>query len=520
MAFAIALSFPAGRFHATPWGHHVNEGLPEWPPSPWRLLRAMAAVWRRKLRHEPLLEGSVVERLFAKMARPPTFRLPAASLGHTRHYMPWHKGWKPDAPHAATTKVFDAFVALSPTDRVVFAWPDVSLADDEHRAAFLLVSQLAYFGRAESWCSAEILEDGASFDTPGRMCGWLDVGTGEVSEHAETENTEPTRVLAPDPQTWNDWDYGEKAAKPNPLWNLLAETADLHKERWSDPPGSRWLTYLCPSDAFAVEPRPRARAQTKSADIVRYALDANVLPLLTETIYVAETARRYVQGMFGRRFEKGSSAVFSGKLNNAPMAGHRHAFFLPTDEDGDGRLDHLTLYSSNGFEPGRELSVLDSFTRMHGPGGTELRLVLLFCGTVDEMAEAAPILTRSVKWRSVTPFVPTRHYKRRGTKRDTCSPEDFPETVLREEAARRGLPKPVSVRRVPRCSLWDHGKRKVSSGRDMAWLKFRRERLSGGGRRGSHPGGGLEIEFPAPVSGPLALGYGCHYGLGLFAPVC
>ncbi len=36
MPISIAIQFSAGRFHATPWGHHVNEGLPEWPPSPWR----------------------------------------------------------------------------------------------------------------------------------------------------------------------------------------------------------------------------------------------------------------------------------------------------------------------------------------------------------------------------------------------------------------------------------------------------------------------------------------------------
>src|SRR2546421_700205 len=27
----FALDFPARRYHATPWGHHVNEGLVEWP---------------------------------------------------------------------------------------------------------------------------------------------------------------------------------------------------------------------------------------------------------------------------------------------------------------------------------------------------------------------------------------------------------------------------------------------------------------------------------------------------------
>jgi hypothetical protein len=32
----------------------------------------------------------------------------------------------------------------------------------------------------------------------------------------------------------------------------LIETVDLHAERWSDPPGSLWVTYLRPANAFAV----------------------------------------------------------------------------------------------------------------------------------------------------------------------------------------------------------------------------------------------------------------------------
>ena len=44
----LQLSFPAGRFHATPWGRHVNEGAVEWPPSPWRIVRALIATWHWK----------------------------------------------------------------------------------------------------------------------------------------------------------------------------------------------------------------------------------------------------------------------------------------------------------------------------------------------------------------------------------------------------------------------------------------------------------------------------------------
>ncbi|MFH1303100.1 MAG: type I-U CRISPR-associated protein Csb2, partial [Planctomycetota bacterium] len=45
---AIEMKFPTGKLHATPWGRHVNEGAVEWPPSPWRFLRALLAVWHHK----------------------------------------------------------------------------------------------------------------------------------------------------------------------------------------------------------------------------------------------------------------------------------------------------------------------------------------------------------------------------------------------------------------------------------------------------------------------------------------
>lgn len=437
--------------------------------------------------------------------------------------MPWSKNWDPAAPHKAKTLVFDAFVALDPRAEVVVAWPDVSLPPDEKRAVKLVLSQLGYFGRAESWCSARIVDDWEA--APGRLCGWVEPATGEVSEYADTEGCEPVTVLVPDSSAaedhlrWDGWAYKDrKAARPDPLWNLLAETADLHRERWSDPPGSRWLTYLRPSDSFAVEPRARSRPVPERVRVVRFALDGKVLPLLTEALYVAETARRYARGIFDRRFEGESSAVFSGRgEDGAPRKGHAHAFFLPTDEDGDGRLDHLTLFSLEGFRSDRELAVLDRFPRMHGPGGSDIGLVLLGAGG-PEGFDGAPLLAESVKWRSVTPFVPTRHYKRRGAKRDACTPAEYAEAALREEIERRGLPAPVSVRRLRRCELWDHRRRTAATGRTMSWLKFRRERLGGGGSRGSDPGAGFEIEFREPVRGPLALGYACHFGLGLFAP--
>src|SRR5262249_961935 len=124
MPLTLSLSFPAGRFHATPWGHHVNEGLPEWPPSPCRLLRALVAAWKPTLPDHPLVHDHP-PAVLGLLAAPPVFHLPPATLGHTRHFMPLRD------PHAGDrTKVQGAFVALDPQAEVLVAWPGVSLASE------------------------------------------------------------------------------------------------------------------------------------------------------------------------------------------------------------------------------------------------------------------------------------------------------------------------------------------------------------------------------------------------------
>ncbi len=46
MALVIEQRFPLGRFHATRWNQNPFEDpYGEWPPSPWRLLRTLAARW-------------------------------------------------------------------------------------------------------------------------------------------------------------------------------------------------------------------------------------------------------------------------------------------------------------------------------------------------------------------------------------------------------------------------------------------------------------------------------------------
>jgi len=100
---AIGFRFLAGRYHATPWGTHVNEAAVEWPPSPWRVLRSLIAIWHRKVDPQEVSEeelARVIERLAQHV---PRYRLPPAVHTHSRHYMPTRKGRRDK-----NTLVFDA----------------------------------------------------------------------------------------------------------------------------------------------------------------------------------------------------------------------------------------------------------------------------------------------------------------------------------------------------------------------------------------------------------------------------
>ena len=516
---AVGLRFPAGRFHATPWGRHVNEGAPEWPPSPWRLLRALLAVW--KMRSAQLSEEQVRPVLEA-LASPPSFALPRATLGHTRHYMRWYKKGPRDQ-----TLVFDAFVCVERDSEVLVSWPDASLDPQQRALLARLLERLGYLGRAESWCEARLIEDGRWEERLNSRP--LDDG------EAPTRDEELVRVLCPDPQTAFSDEHARPAGKKRPIydpaWNLAIETTQLHAEKWSDPPGSRWLTYVRPSDCFQpAHPAKRRRPARPKMQVARYALDSTVLPLATATLPVAEKVRAALMAcMPGGGDQRRPSRVFSGKdAEGLPLVGHGHAYFLPADEDGDGRLDHLTVFAHDGFGDD-EMRAIDHL-RVLRPRGNEPEIRLLLLGIAQEHQFQVPPLGPAKTWVSVTPFIATRHPKKSGVRRDPPEllhdSKKFVEATLQEELERlnqrRGVPIPVveplldeaGVFRI--CpSRWKEG----ATGPQRRAIEFKRFRSrkspDDGGRRRS---GFFRLLFPELVRGPISLGHSSHFGMGLFLP--
>lgn len=535
---AIALRFLTGRFHATPWGRHVNEGAPEWPPSPWRLLRTFVATWKRKLDRDPACPADVVEALLRHLAEPPLFWLPRASSGHTRHYMPWYKKGPEDR-----TLVFDAFVAVDKSDELIAFWPNAMLLPAERSAVERIIESLGFLGRAESWAEARVLTDAETKKIEARVnCG---PSTGESGDCGK----EAVCVLCADPTLAFANEYTPKCPRTEgrgkskrqiltpvyePDWHLCMETLELHKERWSDPPGAKWVTYFRPRDCFQVVSRKAARLVVQpTPTVARFILDGTVLPLVEDTLCVAEAARRTTMGIFRRIEERrlyggstpeGSplprSEVFSGKnADGEPLEGHRHASFLPTDEDGDGRLDHLTIVAGMGFGPG-EVKALDRMRQLKQDSGDPLNLVLLAIGQLDAIA-APQMLGPATTWISATPFITTRYQKTRGVKRDppellglenqrAFAQQVLVEQMVRLRQSRPDLPEPVSIE--PLNAEHRMGAHRL---RVIQFKRFRRKRGDDGGRRAA---GAFRIVFPTAVRGPICLGHSCHFGLGLFVP--
>ena len=278
----------------------------------------------------------------------------------------------------------------------------------------------------------------------------------------------------------------------------------MRKQNQLEPSSTRWITYTRPADLFKSQRVKEARRrQTKNYTVARFALSSSVLPLVTDAMPFAEMTRFALSHC---RAGNSYSPALTGKTRDGvPLTGHEHAHFFVTDEDEDGRLDHLTVYAPCGLnrDDVEALGQLSSVRRYKNR--PNVRMVLLGLGQTNEFDDV-PAFEMKKCWRSVTPFSLPRFANRGGGK--PARPRDLPEAQLLRELKNRGLPKPVRVTRV------DGYQTKKLSG--FRWLEFHTRRL----RKETEGKGlaGFEIEFAEPVAGPIAVGFGCHFGLGLFMP--
>ncbi len=523
----LKLRFPAGRYHATPWGHHVNEGLIEWPPSPWRLLRALIACGftTQKWRDVPDVARSLIEKLAGVL---PSYHLPDVTAAHSRHFMPYIEG-----KNQKTTLIWDTFADVGDGELLI-QWP-CELSPDEKGLLALLSSHLNYLGRSESWVAGELIPD--SQVSPNRFNS-IPHRQGDQSDRAY----EQISLMAPLPsdsyRIWRQERAAVASENPEPvkgsrrqgsrssgnraksdeqfppdLISCLAKDTSWWKERgWSQPPGSQRVLYWRPSQSVQVAvPRVSRHRGLQPVEMMLLALatpsgNKSALPSITRTLPQAELIHRAIVSK-----RANGQRVDCPELTGKDEAGqplrhaHRHAHILPLDSDGDRRIDHILIFAPAGLRD-RAQNAVSGLRRTWTKGGVgDLQLAVVGRGGLGDLGQLPDPLGTFLRrlsapaktWVSVTPFVPPRYLKKPGRRNDLGD-------QVRAELASRGLPG-AKVELLPLNVAHTMGVRGFICRRGRGNLPSQDMGLA------------LRVEFDRPVSGPISLGYASHFGMGLFA---
>jgi CRISPR-associated protein Csb2 len=474
MSTTLAIRFPLRRYHANPWDRAVNEGSSEWPPSPWRLLRALVATWHTRW---PDLPAPVLEGLLGSLADPPTYRTPQTLPGHTRHYLPdlEHRKGEP----GRTDLTLDSFLSVGREDELLVRW-DADLNGEQRQALAKLAELLPYLGRSESVCEARLVDGDPVPDEN----WWRPDGTGPRR----------ARLLA--------------ATRPVSLTALEASTADVRGQRRTVPPGARWVSYATEDPDTMSAPARSAAATTELVTAIRFAVTGRVPLMTTHGVLLADEAHRQA----GHELTKAGLADAERKEilgSNGAATDHGHAHWIPlaTWSEQPQPVRHLVVWVPHGLRTQEVRAVLGlrgmSGQRGSAEHGYEVRgfppVELLFqaAGPIEQVA---PELCRPARqWRSLTPYLPVRHRKR--------EPLDaYLAADVRTELGYRGLPPASVVPADPEQRLPDRWAR-----------EFRRYRMTENMSK-SRPGLRMCLEFAEPVTGPLLLGQLSHFGYGIFVP--
>lgn len=504
MQVVLKQTFPLGRFHATPWRvNPFDDPYGEWPPSPWRLVRAVVARWYQWAREQPSdpplgeLDG-LVKALCSSRYR---FHLPTGAHrgSPVRQYFPAEFGWNPKERKKSAARGYgrslaqDNYICVPLSDDGAVWW---FLEGNEWNDAILsnldaCLQRITYFGRAETFTSIQRVAD--PYPTPN--CELLD---------------RPVRgavpLLVPSPEASRD--------------DLERTTDDKINVGRTVPAGARRMYALIPARP-AVGERPRRATARPAYQLIQFAIGWNVAPevraivrltarfrgkVLQELVRIKSGDPKSTWARVSRQIREQVKLMAGKDADGRPLEGHQHAEFLAWCEGGiPTRL--LVWRDGQPFDDDEQKAILCAASQelswasaASDSDAWKVRLIPL-----DQAVPPPPGFDGEPAsiWESVTPYVPPRRYLRRGKLR---ARESVAEQV-RRELTLRGFRDSESV--------------KVGIVGPSHWVAVHLPRSRSGKRAfiGDRRGFWLRLEFPVPVRGPIRLGHSSSFGLGLFKPV-
>jgi len=343
MATVLRITLLSGRYGATPWDRSEFEGQVEYPPSPWRLLRAVLNGAFLLSDERDQLPAGVVEMVAALAPSQPSYHLPYGEFGQIRGFRPvygceavpplrtFENGYSHNT--GKRRSFIDSFIQLGAGSAIHIHWP-VDLSPEQRSLLSDCLAGLSYVGRAEYPALWQLVPT-----MPEANC-WPDsAGT--------------LKVLG--------------CSEDGALAGLLMNAQEARHEGRPSLPGQQWLSYrYCPD-------RPAPHVGGSAAPPVNRALFAFLSPYpIPATAGLAWTDRLH-RALLSRA---AASPLFSGMAGGQPLGEDQRAWYRwHTDPSADA-ITALEVISPQPFnEP--ELEAIRGLRRLFGKGGTEVPLRLM-----------------------------------------------------------------------------------------------------------------------------------------------
>jgi CRISPR-associated protein Csb2 len=295
----------------------------------------------------------------------------------------------------------------------------------------------------------------------------------------------------------------------------------LQGQRWNHPLGSNgMLNYGTAGIPPPVKWRTRQALQTVEAALLALSSDSvrgNRLPLMTRAVRQTEFIHQSLVSILNKQLDVRDCSALTGRDARGRKLedGHQHAHYFPLDLDGDRRIDHVLLYAPAGLNASAQQAVTRLRRTLTKGDDTAIFVTCAGFGDLDLFrntltdASGRPlsiIPPRPARyWISYTPYVPARHLKPKNN-RYTLADD------VRREIRLRGLPAPVRVELFH--EQGSNGKRMLVN---RQFFKFVRTRIDGKPQPPQPNVYGMRLIFDQPQPGPISLGYGSHFGLGIFS---
>lgn len=469
----IKVQFHTNQYQACAWGNLHAEGVIDWPPAPWRILRSLVA----GAYHVNLLDKyqPTFKALLHKLALvQPSYTLPPTT--YIQHRSPRPQVNLKTAKVGPGKTLYSAGLLMSSHQHDLYIHWSVMLAEIEELVLSLCLSGLTYFGRKES------------------------VATLSLVETAPEPNAEPdmqgTKIVA-----IADFDLDADA-----LWNALnlSTYENYGVNRSAIFPGIRWATYRI--NQQQLQKQYSAWQHTHSITLAVSSspkLQFNAALKLTHRLHQALVSRC-------------PASVFTGQEMGEPSKNHDHTIIqcLP---DRTGRyIEQIRLYSYSGYSS-EALAAIASCSELPG--------VTRSCDLKLAIADIESLEPASEDWISSTPFFLSRfpavrrgkprmlseHYQKDGPEHQVLQYLQYlpwlnlkgtPTYQEHEDGLALYLDNQVAV--IVSCQVFPNF---------WKWESECRQ-----GKKVGQVGYQVKLRFTTVVTGPIILGYAAHYGLGAMVP--